>query len=112
MGLQESNAASRCLVLVKGFLDRVGSAGLVDGCKPGGVPMVGIIVDPLSYNGVLDFDGCFRAFAPVDSPAHCSAPIFYAVELAADDVNLNLYPVFLRSVSEALVVLTAPTYGA
>lgn len=107
---QESSAAGHSLVLVS--LDRVDNACLVDGRKAGSVPMLRGIVGHLRHGGALGVDGCFLAFAPADGPAPCSAPFFYAVELTADDINLDVDPVFLGSVSEALVMLAAPADGA
>lgn len=72
----------------------------------------GIVGHVRDGGGALGLDGCLLAFAPADGPAPRSAPFFDAVELTADDVNLDVDPVFLGSVSEALVMLAAPADGA
>ena len=54
----------------------------------------------------------FPLLPQFDGPAPYFAPLFHAAELAADDINLSVDPIFLGSVSEALVVLAAPAYGA
>lgn len=74
--------------------------------------MLGGILGPLRNDGVLDVDGFFLAFSPGDGPARYSFPLFHAVELTSDDIYLDVDPILLRSVSEALVMLTAPAYGA
>lgn len=74
--------------------------------------MVRGIAVPLRDDGVLGVDGFFLTLAPVDGPAPYFAPLFYPVELTPDDVDLDVNPVFLGSISEALVVLAAPAYGA
>lgn len=73
---------------------------------------MGGIVGPLRDDGVFDVDGFFLAFAPVDGPALYSAPIFHAIKLAADDVDLSNDPILVGSVSQALVVLPAIFYSA
>lgn len=99
---QESSAAGPGLL---------GSGGVIDGRKSGNVPIVRVIVRHLWDDGVLvvlGVDSCFLAFTPADGPASCSTPVFYAVELRADDFDLDFDPIFPRPVFEALVMYAAP----
>ena len=112
MSYESLEAACRSLILLEELIDRVGSTVLVDSREFSSVLHVRGIVKHLRGEGNFEVDGFFHTFAPFDGPALYSAPLFHAAELAADDINLSVDPIFLGSVSEALVVLAAPAYGA